>query len=222
MTESADRWGIPVDYLPARTDGVAAEAGDAVRRLIDALVLTDASEDQLRTIIGAIDALSDQLEDAGLKVAMPWPPMDERGRGDRPHSPVVGPANPIAPPMPVQVVADGSIESHLTMRPVHEGPPGAVHGGWVAALFDQLLGTATIASGHGAFTAELNVRYRRPTPIGVPLVLRARIDSVEGREVRASGEITADGVVTAQAHGRFVRPNPERLAQLSRIHAELS
>ena len=79
------------------------------------------------------------------------------------------------------------------------------------ALLDQLLGAANIAYGVGAMTAELTIRYRKPTPIGVPLHLAARTDEIDGRKVFASGEITADGVVTAEATGVFIRPTPERL-----------
>src|SRR5206468_5427389 len=94
------------------------------------------------------------------------------------------------------------------------GPPAVVHGGWVATLLDQLLGHANAAAGVGGFTAELTVRYRRPTPYGVPLTIRARTDSVDGRRVHASGEIVADGVVTAEASGLFLTPKKERLDEL--------
>jgi acyl-coenzyme A thioesterase PaaI-like protein len=128
----------------------------------------------------------------------------------------MGPANPLAPPLPIAVLADRSIASEVTMRPIHEGPPGTVHGGWVAALFDQLLGVANIVNGTSGMTAELKVRYRRATPLGVPLLLRARIDKVDGRRTYASGEIVADGTVTAEATGLFISPTAERVEALRR------
>jgi acyl-coenzyme A thioesterase PaaI-like protein len=66
-------------------------------------------------------------------------------------------------------------------------------------------------------TGELTIRYRRGTPFGVPLVLRARTDSVRGRRVHASGEITVDGEVTASAKGLFILPTAERVAEIRRI-----
>lgn len=208
--------GERISYTTPPTDGILPELADAVRRLMDASVLTLAKEPELREVIAALDAISAQLEGPHrerLRVGTPWPPLDEMGRGDRQHNPVAGPANPLSPPMIVELCDDGSIRSELTMRPIHEGPPGGVHGGFVAALLDQLLGTANIVYGVGAMTAGLNVRYRRPTPIGVPLTLTARTDRIEGRKIFATGEITADGVVTAQAEGIFIRPTQERLAQ---------
>jgi acyl-coenzyme A thioesterase PaaI-like protein len=115
------------------------------------------------------------------------------------------------------VCEDGSVMSELTMRAIHEGPAGFVHGGWVAALLDQLLGSANIVSGHPAMTGELKIRYRSGTPYGVPLVLRARTDSVDGRRVHASGEITVAGKVSAEATGLFILPTPERVAEIRRV-----
>jgi acyl-coenzyme A thioesterase PaaI-like protein len=214
----SDRVAIHYESPPVNT--IEARLAAAVRRLMDVAVLTTADEDAVGVAIDAIEALSARLagpNDEQLRPGTPWPSIERMGRGDRAHNPVAGPANPLAPPITIEVEPDGSIHSEVTMRPIHEGPPGGVHGGFVAALLDQLLGAANIAYGVGAMTAELTVRYRKPTPIGVPLALRARTDSVDGRQVRASGEITADGVVTAEAHGLFIRPTAARLERHKRI-----
>ena len=36
----------------------------------------------------------------------------------------------------------------------YEGPPGYVHGGWVALTFDEILGMTNIASGHPGMTGR--------------------------------------------------------------------
>ena len=179
--------------------------GDAVRRLMDAAVLTAADDVETTLAAKEIEVIAARLEDAGQRESMQTRDVESMRRGDRPYSPVIGAANPIAPPMTVRMVDDGVV-GECTMRPIHEGPPGAVHGGWVATLLDQLLGHATAASGNPGFTAELTVRYRRPTPYAVPLTLRARTDDVDGRRVRATAEIVADDVVTAEATALFLKP----------------
>jgi acyl-coenzyme A thioesterase PaaI-like protein len=208
-----------VEYGDPLGDGTAEELADALRRLMDTAVVTSADDSELRRAIEAIDQISDALagaDDVLLRPAMPWATTERMQRGDRPHNPVMGPANPLAPPLPVTILADRSISSEVIMRPIHEGPPGTVHGGWVAALFDQLLGVANIVNGTAGMTAELTVRYRRSTPLGVPLLLKARIDEVDGRRTYASGEIIADGVVTAEATGLFISPTAERVEALRR------
>jgi acyl-coenzyme A thioesterase PaaI-like protein len=194
-------------------DAGAIELADAVRRLMDAAVVTDLADDSRRALASRIDALAGELA-ARTRDAMPWPDPESMARGYRPYSPVIGAANPVAPPMSVRTLDDGSVVGEARMRPIHEGPPAVVHGGWVATLLDQLLGHANAAAGVGGFTAELTVRYRRPTPYGVPLTVRARTDKVDGRRVHASGEIVADGVVTAEAKGLFLTPSQDRTAEL--------
>lgn len=195
------------------------ELADATRRLMDAAVVTSVSHDQRRKIAARIDELTAELA-AEARDTMPWPDPESMRRGERPYSPVIGAANPIAPPMTVRTLDDGSVVGEATMRPIHEGPPAVVHGGWVATLLDQLLGHANAAAGVGGFTAELTVRYRRPTPYGVPLTIRARTDKVDGRRVHASGEIVADGVVTAEASGLFMLPSGQRLEEVAREYEQ--
>jgi acyl-coenzyme A thioesterase PaaI-like protein len=205
---------LPKGYTPPRPDTAEARLATAVRRLMDASVLTDAEDDERVAVADALDVISAQLEGpdiARLAHGMRWPSREKMVQGDRDHNPVAGPANPLSPPMHVEVGDNDEVTADLAMRPIHEGPPGGVHGGWVATLLDQLLGIANIASGNPAMTGELTIRYRKPTPIGVPLVLKARTDAVDGRRVNTSGEITADGEVTAEAVGLFIRPNRERL-----------
>jgi acyl-coenzyme A thioesterase PaaI-like protein len=213
---------MTADYQAPADDDIAARLADSVRRLMDASVLTSAKTPELTELVAAIDTLSAQIEGPDgerLRHGTPWPPREKMSKGDRAHNPIAGPANPLAPPMRVQVADDGSVFSEVVMRPIHEGPPGGVHGGFVAALLDQLLGAANIASGVGAMTAELTIRYRRPTPIDVQLVIRARTDSIDERRVHASGEITVDGVLTAQAKGLFIRPTEARLSHHESIVA---
>lgn len=194
-----------------------SELGAAVRRLMDAAVLTAAGPDDLAIAAKEVDALAARLEGAGLRESMRLPDEDGMRRGDRPYSPVIGAANPLAPPLTVRVLDDRSVVGECTMRPIHDGPPKAVHGGWVATLLDQLLGHATAASGNRGFTAELTVRYRRPTPYGVPLTLRGRTDDVDGRRIYASAEIIADDIVTAEAKALFLTPSEERMAELRKL-----
>ncbi|HYI62947.1 MAG TPA: PaaI family thioesterase [Acidimicrobiales bacterium] len=130
------------------------------------------------------------------------------------HSPLIGLANPLAPPITIEFGSE-LVTGRVTFGSVYEGPPGCVHGGFVAAAFDEVLGSAQTLSGAPGMTARLVVNYRRPTPLHVPLVIEGRFDRREGRKVFTSGRIVADGEVTAEAEGLFVSIDVSKFRELA-------
>lgn len=106
-----------------------------------------------------------------------------------------------------------------TPRDYHIAIPGYVYGGMIASLIDcHCTGTAAAAAYKAEgrsmdtqppfrfVTASLKVDYLKPTPLGVPLEVRARVKEIKGRKVvleawlSAHGEVCARGeVVTIQA-----------------------
>lgn len=128
------------------------------------------------------------------------------------RSPIVGLGNPVAPPLNFrvegeQVIGTGSFGLQ------YEGPPGSVHGGFVAAALDELLGRAQSIAGRPGMTGTLTVRYRKPTPLHVDLSLVARVDRVEGRKIFASGEVRHGDVLCAEAEAIFVSVDFEAMRQ---------
>ena len=107
--------------------------------------------------------------------------------------------------------ADGrlGVEAHGTFGAAYEGPPGYVHGGWIALAFDEMLGIANIAAGHPGMTARLTVHYRKPTPLFRELRFRAWVDRVEGRRIMSRAEVWDGDTLTAEADGLFVQPRPD-------------
>lgn len=122
-----------------------------------------------------------------------------------PYSPITGRLNPVAPP--INMWREGSTVCGKGRIPTWmNGRPGAAHGGFVAAILDELLGMAGVVGEVGGFTGTLTVRYVRPTPLATDLDLAARVESTDGRKVKVTGEITVDGEVCASADAVFIRP----------------
>ncbi len=122
-----------------------------------------------------------------------------------PYSPVTGELNPVAPP--IRMWRDGATVRGSGQIPTSlNGPPDGVHGGFVAAVLDELLGLAAVVAGVGGFTGTLAVRYLKPTPIGVDLDFEAHVQSVDGRKVTTSGSVSANGEACATAEAIFIRP----------------
>ncbi|WP_419845812.1 PaaI family thioesterase [Candidatus Poriferisocius sp.] len=123
-----------------------------------------------------------------------------------PFSPIIGRLNPASPP--VELWAEGEeVHGRMNLSPVYAGPPGLVHGGIIAEIFDELLGVVNVVNNKGGYTGTLKVVYRRPTPLLREIRLRAWPSVEEGRKLYASGEMVCDGTVTATADGVFIRAN---------------
>lgn len=107
----------------------------------------------------------------------------------------------------------------------YSGWPGLVYGGYLAMLADCHSNWTAIyahykAEGRGldtlpqitCVTGTLSVAYHKPTPLGVPLTLRARVEGEVARKTRILCEIIADGVVTVRGDSVFVRVDTAKLA----------
>lgn len=75
-----------------------------------------------------------------------------------------------------------------------EGPPGHVHGGAIATMIDTVVGAhATIVSGP-VVTANLNINYRKPIPLGSTLVIESSLVKKEGKKIFITCTVTnSDG-----------------------------
>ena len=122
-----------------------------------------------------------------------------------PYSPVIGELNPIAPPL-IFAYIDNKVEGHGTFPSTFTGPPDTVHGGMIAAAFDELLTAVVLANGPSAFTGTLSVRYLNRTLVGKEVKFSAECTDIQERKVFARGELQQDGQLTASAEGVFIYP----------------
>jgi len=116
-----------------------------------------------------------------------------------------GLSNPVAPPVHTWIDGDMA-HGRVTVGWSGEGPPGTVHGGMVAAIFDQFLGTAQVLGRQPGMTGVLTTHFHRPTPLNTELRLQGRLLQAEGRKTRMVGEMYAGEVRTASCEGLFIRP----------------
>lgn len=195
------------DELPAEGQrGALHRLADALRQTIEVLIDSDAPEEELT-------AAAERAEEFAARL----------GRGERRRvlhgfaetstsgdpaaffdsSPLLGRANPIAPPISLWM-EKGETRGTATYGIAYEGPPGHVHGGFIAASFDEVLGMAQSATGNPGMTGTLTVRYRHPTPLYREVRFSGRVDRSEGRKIFTSAELYHGDTLCAEAEAIFI------------------
>jgi acyl-coenzyme A thioesterase PaaI-like protein len=116
---------------------------------------------------------------------------------------------------PGELVADWQPLSHHAAFDdvLNGGIVGALldcHSNWTAAI--HLMSETGAKGPPGCVTAEMTVRFRRPTPVHVPVRLRAWPVSVDGRRVVVDAELLSGGIVTATCRATFVAVGPDHPA----------
>jgi acyl-coenzyme A thioesterase PaaI-like protein len=119
-----------------------------------------------------------------------------------------------------------TIVADFQPREEHQGFPGVVHGGIVAAVLDEALGRTSVLgnSQEWTMTGRLEVRYRHYVPYGQLLRVRATLDSERRRALQASGVLTLAGdesVVLAEGHGTFLPLSTDTVNIILKDYPEL-
>ncbi|MBZ0231313.1 MAG: PaaI family thioesterase, partial [Deltaproteobacteria bacterium] len=117
---------------------------------------------------------------------------------------ISGPYNPIAAPVAMSM-EEGKAIGTVRFGLAYEGPPGGVHGGVVAAVWDQVLAFACMLHGTPGHTATFSTHYRAITPLHETLRFEAWVERTEGRRVHARGQCHAGATLVSEADGVFVR-----------------
>jgi acyl-coenzyme A thioesterase PaaI-like protein len=128
--------------------------------------------------------------------------------GGRPYyvrGALVGEHHPMSLDMQIST-EDGLTRGSVRFDLVWEGPPGCVHGGYVAYLYDCIMGHHTMEVGVRGMTGSLSVRYRRPTPLYTDLDFEVRTARISGRKIVDEAVVRANGEVVSEAQGLFIVP----------------
>jgi acyl-coenzyme A thioesterase PaaI-like protein len=199
------------------------EVAEAMRRLNRAVANFDVDDDHWRHLAEQLAELAARLETGRVRSkelevsSLPdWITVNE-GRpllvavGGAvefdPFSPGGGRLHPSSVGMALRRDGEASVTGTVHVDPMFQGPPGRVHGGVVALLIDELMGTVNRIVGRRAYTARLAVDLRAPAPIATELTLRAWLHDVRGRKItiRADGR-SVEGVFV-EAEALFVAPS---------------
>ena len=121
---------------------------------------------------------------------------------------VCGIKNPFGLQVKPQISDGGETVTIECTPPSHlQGWADVLHGGIISTLLDEAITHVGIATfGKPAVTAQLEVRFRNPSPTGVKLTVSAKRTKASRRLVLAEATVTLpDGTLIATANGKVFR-----------------
>jgi acyl-coenzyme A thioesterase PaaI-like protein len=174
---------------------------EAMRTLQDLTVSVDCPDEVFGQALAQAQQLIDLLE--------PHRAPEMQGPAGRvPMLP--GRGSLLMPPWRTVTAGPTGVTMRGEFRRYHLGGNGAVHGGVLPLLFDDLFGSLVHYAGRPiSRTAFLHVNYRQITPLRTPLVVDGTIDRVEGRKTFVSARLRDESeTLLAECEGLMVQLLP--------------
>lgn len=185
----------------------------ATRALNEKLVSTDIDPELAAALTEKIEGLAAELSQA-LQVTglVDMAKRGQRGTIDDVMGELVsvgGRSHPCSPELRWQE-ASNRITGTVKFNQAFEGPPGHVHGGWVASVLDHLMGMTHVRTGHPGMTGGLSVRYLKPTPLNQVIEVSAQATELDDKRTEVKAEMRFGETTTATAEAIFVRVDREK------------
>ena len=185
----------------------------ATRALNAKLVSTDIDPELAAALTEKIEGLTAELSQAQqVDGLVDMAKRGERGTIDDVMGELVsvgGRSHPCSPELLWQE-ASNRIMGTVRFNQAFEGPPGYVHGGWVAGVLDHIMGMTHVRTGHPSMTGGLSVRYLKPTPLNQLIEISAKATELDDKRTEVKGTMRYGETTTATAEAIFVRVDREK------------
>ena len=185
----------------------------ATRALNEKLVSTDIRPKLADALTEKIEGLTAQLSQAQqVDGLVDMAKRGERGTIDDVMGELVsvgGRSHPCSPELLWQETAK-RITGSVRFNQTFEGPPGHVHGGWVAGVLDHIMGMTHVRSGHPGVTRGISIRYLKPTPLNQVIEFSADATELDDKRTEVKATMRCGETTTATAEAIFVRVDSEK------------
>ena len=126
-------------------------------------------------------------------------------QAQHPRCVVCGRCGPASLELDFAVADDRSVTATFNCARRFEGYEGLLHGGVISAIADGAMTNCLFAHGVRAVTAELNVRFRHPIVLELPLKVAARVTRESAPLFLLEATLVQNGEVRATATGKFMQ-----------------
>ncbi len=166
MTDATPDWPSRWAFGLAPT-GPMLKFARAVRSLTEAVLSLETPSGRLDQLTAEIGRLDEDLRQQAHVTPAPRVGAGADDKTLRPyldHAVHVGAYNPAFPEYRMSSVDSARAVGTVSFPVVYEGPPGCVHGGFLAVFFDLVIAHHNSETGVSGKTKTLDLRYRRPAP----------------------------------------------------------
>jgi hypothetical protein len=191
----SDRWRFGVEPLAQTTRAAAL-----LRRVAGLVTAVEQDDEVVERLIADLARAEDSL----VRVVPPdpaprvGPAADGDGRIYLDHAFAIGRYNACFPEYDIVVVDAARAHGSVAFPVAYEGPPGLVHGGFLAVFFDCVVQQHNCEVGVAGKTTSLALRYRRPAPLLT--TLRFTLErSVADERIRTSAALSDGERVVCEA-----------------------
>ena len=187
-------------------------AAGALRRLAGQLLSLEHPHPAVDELLAQVEVWQKEL--AGAVAPDATPRIGDDGADSQrvylSHAFDIGGFNPCFPEYEFDRIDSDTAEGRVTFPVVYEGPPGLVHGGFLAVFFDCVIQHQNCATELSGKTRSLTVKFRRPTPILTELtfdIVREQAD----RGVTSTARLSLDGEVLCIGEATTLALSPDKL-----------
>ena len=190
-------------------------AAGAIRRLGSLLLSLEHAHPTVDAIVAQISDWEHELSAAVPPDSAPRISFDESDEdGSRrvylDHATDIGAFNPCFPEYRFDHLDAETAFGQATFPLVYEGPPGLVHGGFLAVFFDCVIQHQNCFVGLSGKTRSLNVAFRRPTPVLTDLRFDITRSEVE-RGITSTARLLLDDEVLCIGEVNTLAQTPDKL-----------
>ena len=190
-------------------------AAGAIRRLGSLLLSLEHAHPTVDAIVAQISDWEHELSAAAPPDSAPRISFDESDAdGSRrvylDHATDIGAFNPCFPEYRFDHLDAETAFGQATFPLVYEGPPGLVHGGFLAVFFDCVIQHQNCLVGLSGKTRSLNVAFRRPTPVLTDLRFDITRSEVE-RGITSTARLLLDDEVLCIGEVNTLAQTPDKL-----------
>jgi hypothetical protein len=190
-------------------------AAGAIRRLGSLLLSLEHAHPTVDAIVAQISDWEHELSaavppDSAPRISFDESDADGSRRVYLDHATDIGAFNPCFPEYRFDHLDAETAFGRATFPLVYEGPPGLVHGGFLAVFFDCVIQHQNCLVGLSGKTRSLNVAFRRPTPVLTDLRFDITRSEVE-RGITSTARLLQDDEVLCIGDVNTLAQTPDKL-----------